>query len=254
MRILFQNSSPIFIFRRPSVVRGQAWHPTLSPLYYLLDHTNQIFSESLWHPLSADPPTTCPLHFLTHQAHPKLDLSSSYPIYCVLIYMSKYAFRMTRPDNFSFFWTSLSPLQLTDVMCITDKGTRQGQKIAQLIKFSEVHPSSSSLACWQLVWLEVVVSSREPQEGVTAGSWTGGMSLSNLYSTSCSMGDELVPSGMTFHLPNSDVLEQKIYRIVTRKSENSQLELKLFVLSSVRHGILWTSAQVLCLVVGSETD
>ena len=60
--------------------------------------------------------------------------------------------------------------------------------------------------------------------------------------------------GMTFHFPISDVLEQKIYRNVTRKSENSQLELKLFVRSSVRHGILWTSAQVLCLVVGSETN
>ena len=51
------------------VRRGQWWHPTLSPLYDLLDHTNQIFSESLWHPLSTDPPTTRPLHFLTHQTH-----------------------------------------------------------------------------------------------------------------------------------------------------------------------------------------
>ena len=33
-------------------VSGQAWHPTLSPLYDLLDHTNQLFSESLWHSLS----------------------------------------------------------------------------------------------------------------------------------------------------------------------------------------------------------
>ena len=70
LRILFQNSSTIFTFRRPSV-RGQWWHPTLSPLYDLLDHTNQIFSESLWHPLSTDPPTTRPFHFLTHQTHPK---------------------------------------------------------------------------------------------------------------------------------------------------------------------------------------
>ena len=61
-------------------------------------------------------------------------------------------------------------------------------------------------------------------------------------------------SGMTFHLPNSDVLEQKIYRIVTRKGEHSQLELRLLVLSSDRHGTLWMSAQILCLVVGSETD
>ena len=77
---------------------------------------------------------------------------------------------------------------------------------------------------------------------------------SNLDSTSYSMGDELVPPGMTFHLPNSDVLEQNIYRIVTRKGEHSQLELRLLVLSSDRHGTLWMSAQVLCLVVGSETD
>ena len=46
------------------------------------------------------------------------------------------------------------------------------------------------------------------------------------------MGDELVPPGMTFHLPNSDVLEQNIYRIVTRKGEHSQLELRMLVLSS----------------------
>ena len=80
------------------------------------------------------------------------------------------------------------------------------------------------------------------------------MSLSNLYSTSCSMGDELVPPGMTFHLPNSDVLEQKIYKIVTRKGEHSQLELRMLVLSSKCHGTLWMSAQMLCLEVGSETD
>ena len=30
-------------------MRVQASHPTLYPLYDLLDHTNQIFSESLWH-------------------------------------------------------------------------------------------------------------------------------------------------------------------------------------------------------------
>ena len=29
-------------------------HPTFSPLYDHLDHTKQIFSESLWHPLSTD--------------------------------------------------------------------------------------------------------------------------------------------------------------------------------------------------------
>ena len=35
-----------------SFVRSsQAWHPTFSPLYDLLDRTNQIFSDSSWHPL-----------------------------------------------------------------------------------------------------------------------------------------------------------------------------------------------------------
>ena len=31
-----------------SVVRGQASHPTFSPLYGVLDHTNQIFSVRIW--------------------------------------------------------------------------------------------------------------------------------------------------------------------------------------------------------------
>ena len=68
------------------------------------------------------------------------------------------------------------------------------------------------------------------------------------------MGDEHVPLGMTFHLPNSDVLEQNIYRIVTRKGEHSQLELRMLVLSGGRYGTLWMSAQILCLEFGSETD
>ena len=49
-----------------SIVRVQDSHPTLSPLYDLLDHINQIFSESLWHPLSTDPPTTHPTWPFTH--------------------------------------------------------------------------------------------------------------------------------------------------------------------------------------------
>ena len=49
-----QNSCPIFTFR-PSV-RPQASHPILSQLYDLLDHTNQVFCESLWHALSIHPP------------------------------------------------------------------------------------------------------------------------------------------------------------------------------------------------------
>ena len=77
---------------------------------------------------------------------------------------------------------------------------------------------------------------------------------SNLDSTSCSLGAELMPPGMTFHFPISEVLEQKIYRNVTRKSEKSQLELLVLVRSSVRHCIQWSSAQVLCLLGGSETE
>ena len=42
--------------------------------------------------------------------------------------------------------------------------------------------------------------------------------------------------------------------IVTRKGEHSQLELRMLVLSSGRHGTLWMSAQMLCLEFGSETD
>ena len=42
-RILALSSHSVI----PSV-RGQAWHPTLSPLYDLLDYKNLIFSESFW--------------------------------------------------------------------------------------------------------------------------------------------------------------------------------------------------------------
>ena len=55
-RILALSSHSV----RPSVCCPQAWHPILSPLYDLLYHTNQIFSESLWHPLSTDPLVNCP--------------------------------------------------------------------------------------------------------------------------------------------------------------------------------------------------
>ena len=106
--------------------------------------------------------------------------------------------------------------------------------------------------------LKLVLPLEKPQKILTH-LILDGMSLStscssNLVSASCSLGGDLVPPGLTFHFPISDVLEHKIYRNVTRKSENSQLELKLLVRSSVRHGTLWMSAQVLCLVVGSETD
>ena len=50
-QILFSNCE--FCFRilalsSHSVVSGQRWHTTFSPLYDLLYHTNHIFSESLW--------------------------------------------------------------------------------------------------------------------------------------------------------------------------------------------------------------
>ena len=52
------------------------------------------------------------------------------------------------------------------------------------------------------------------------------------------VGAELMHPGMTFHFPISEVLEQKIYRNVTRKSEKSQLELLVLVCSSASCGRL----------------
>ena len=46
------------------------WHLHLSPLYDVLDQTNQIFSESKWLPLSTDPLTTYPSPTQTHQTQP----------------------------------------------------------------------------------------------------------------------------------------------------------------------------------------
>ena len=64
--ICFQNSSSIFTFRRPSVVRGQAWHPTFSPQYDVLDHTNYIFSESSWSKDIKTDITKCLMHKYTN--------------------------------------------------------------------------------------------------------------------------------------------------------------------------------------------
>ena len=47
-------SSVSRILALSSYFHPQASHPTFSPLYDHLDHTKQIFSESLWHPLSTD--------------------------------------------------------------------------------------------------------------------------------------------------------------------------------------------------------
>ena len=63
-----------FCFRIPTLslhsVVIRAWTSvTFSPLYGVIDHTNQIFSESFWQPLSTDPPNTRPSPFLTHQTH-----------------------------------------------------------------------------------------------------------------------------------------------------------------------------------------
>ena len=75
----FQNSSPIFTFR-PLFVRHQAWHPSISPLYDILEHTSQIFSESLWRPLFTHPPpltfypnTNTQIHKYTNTALVKVE-------------------------------------------------------------------------------------------------------------------------------------------------------------------------------------
>ena len=76
-RILALSSHSV---RCPSVVRcPQASHPTLSPLYDHLDHTNQVFSESLWHalsihptPLTQSPNTNTQMHKYTNTASVKL--------------------------------------------------------------------------------------------------------------------------------------------------------------------------------------
>ena len=69
--------SRILALSSHSVVRIQARHPTFCPQYDFLDHTNQIFSERFWHPLSTDPPTTHPSPFLTHQTHQTQPVSNS---------------------------------------------------------------------------------------------------------------------------------------------------------------------------------
>ena len=65
-RILALSSHSVV---RPLSVCHQAWHPSISPLYDILDHTNQIFSESWWHPLSTDPLPTPPSPTQTHHTH-----------------------------------------------------------------------------------------------------------------------------------------------------------------------------------------
>ena len=81
-------SSSIFTccLSRPAPHR---WHLHLYPQCDVLDHTNQIFSESFWHPLSIDPLTTHPSPWptqthQTHQTHPE----------------------PSRPDHFSTLWHS----------------------------------------------------------------------------------------------------------------------------------------------------
>ena len=60
---IYMNSFPVLTFQC-LCVRHAAWHPSFSPLYHLLDHTNLLFSERIWHPL----PTTLAHQPLTH--HP----------------------------------------------------------------------------------------------------------------------------------------------------------------------------------------
>ena len=71
----------------PSLVIPHRWRLHISPLYDVLDHTNQIFSESLWHPLSTDSLTTHPSPTQTHQTH------QTHP-------------EPSRPDHFSTLWHS----------------------------------------------------------------------------------------------------------------------------------------------------
>ena len=74
------SASRILALSSHSVVRRpQASHPTLSPLYDHLDHTNQVFSESLWHalsihptPLTQSPNTNTQMHKYTNTASVKL--------------------------------------------------------------------------------------------------------------------------------------------------------------------------------------
>ena len=52
---------------RPS--RKKNLESSINQLYDVLDHTNHIFSESSWHPLSTDPPPTHPSPTQTHHTH-----------------------------------------------------------------------------------------------------------------------------------------------------------------------------------------
>ena len=166
----------------------------------------------------------------------------------------------TFKPKFVFFliWTSLSPLLFH--RCYVQIKVRNKVKRKHSLSRSQIytlHRCPWLAGC--LYAYKLVLPLEKPQKILTAEGWTRWYvpltsCSSNLDSTSCSLGDKLVPPGMTFHLPISDVLEQEIYRNVTRKSENSQLELLLLVHSSVRHCIQWSSAQVLCLLVGSETE
>ena len=65
----YYYARPIFTFCPSVRCPSQSWHPTFSHLYDPLDHTNQIFSESLWHPLSTDQQTTHTSPLLTNQTN-----------------------------------------------------------------------------------------------------------------------------------------------------------------------------------------
>ena len=60
-------------------------------------------------------------------------------------------------------------------------------------------------------------------------------------------------SGDDVHHPNSDFLEQGYTEKLLVMMNKSQLEEMFSFSSSDRQGTLWRAAQVLCLVIGSET-
>ena len=55
----------------------------------VFDHTNHVFSESSWHPLSTDPLSTHPSPTKTHHAHQELTQLTIFPLYDVQQYTNQ---------------------------------------------------------------------------------------------------------------------------------------------------------------------
>ena len=151
----------------------------------------------------------------------------------IILEMQKWTFLTWIPlsvqprQNRSFFWTSNNPLLFLQMLCSIQIKVRNKVKSKHSLSRSQIytlHRCPWLAGC--LYAYKLVLPLEKPQKILTAEGWTRWYvpltsCSSNLDSTSCSLGDELVPPGLTFHFPISDVLEQKIYRNVTRKSENS---------------------------------